>query len=360
MCFFAIFLAIAFMNLSRKLITGIGDLPSNKWHSWCDCDCDYQFEQLVSSLIPKSDHHYDDFFPEAGRAVILASLLKYQSENSTDIEKLVDDLLMKNVEELYHFLGDTQAKIYVDPKGERTAVSIRATIAKCIRHFNILRNTDQPFSTRDWILSKEESNQWFFITCNPDQRRSLNPLMSVWFSIAMNAMKTRSPEDAHQRTWFIIDELHSLQKLEYLEESLSELRKYGGCIVLATQNVSQLDKLYGQHGARVILDQCGTKVSFRQSDADIAKRMSSFFGQHEFRETKEGLSYGAHEMRDGVNLSSTERTKATVSPTQILNLSDLEAFIKLPGNWPALKTKFRYSNQKGISKAYIKNSEMFV
>ncbi len=87
-------------------------------------------------------------------------------------------------------------------------------------------------------------------------------------------------------------------------------------------------------------------MSFRQSDAEIAKQMSSFFGQHEFRETKEGLCYGAHEMRDGVNLSSTERTKATVSPTQILNLPDLEAFIKLPGNWPALKTKFRYRNHE--------------
>ena len=70
-------------------------------------------------------------------------------------------------------------------------------------------------------------------------------------------------------------------------------------LLLATQNVSQLDKLYGHHGARIILDQCGTKVSFRQSDAEIAKRMSSFFGQREFRETQEGLSYGAHEMRDG-------------------------------------------------------------
>ncbi len=90
----------------------------------------------------------------------------------------------------------------------------------------------------------------------------------------------------------IIDELHALQKLEYLEESLAELRKYGGAIVLATQNVSQLDKIYRHHGARIILDQCDTKVSFRQSDAEIAKRMSSFFGQREFRETQEGLSYG--------------------------------------------------------------------
>ena len=83
-------------------------------------------------------------------------------------------------------------------------------------------------------------------------------------------------------------------------------------------------------------------MSFRQNDAEVAKRMSSFFGQREYKEAQEGFSYGAHEMRDGVNVSNLERTKPTISPTQILNLPDLEAYIKLSGNWPAVKTKFTY------------------
>lgn len=81
--------------------------------------------------------------------------------------------------------------------------------------------------------------------------------------------------------------------------------------------------------------------------------MSSFFGQREFKETQEGLSYGANEMRDGVNLSSVEKMRPVISPTQILTLPDLEAFIKLPGNWPALKTKFRYFKQESISQPYV-------
>ncbi|MCB1073601.1 MAG: type IV secretion system DNA-binding domain-containing protein, partial [Chlamydiia bacterium] len=169
--------------------------------------------------------------------------------------------------------------------------------------------------------------------------------------------KRRSPDQAKQKIWLIVDELHAMQKLEFLEESLAELRKYGGAIVLATQNVSQLDKIYGHHGTRIILDQCGTKVSFRQSDSEIAKRMSSFFGQREFRETQEGLSYGAHEMRDGVNLSSVERTRSTISPTQIMNLPDLEAFIKLPGKWPVIRSKFKYFKQKSITDSYVEGEE---
>ncbi|MBF5059074.1 helicase HerA-like domain-containing protein [Candidatus Neptunochlamydia vexilliferae] len=327
-----------FYHEEKDILFNPYDPRSKTWHPWCECQHDYQFKQLVSSLIPKNTHAYDDFFPEAARAVIFEMLMKHHHLEHHDIEGFVQDLLTKSVSELYQDLKDTEARIYVDPEGERTAVSIRATIANSIRHLTTLKNSPDPFSIREWILS--EKTNMLFLSCQPEQREALNVLMSVWLSTAFNAMRARTPK----KTWFIIDELHSLQKLEYLEETLAELRKYGGAIVLATQNISQLDKIYGHHGAKIILDQCATKVSFRQSDLEIAKRMSGFFGQREFQETREGLSYGAHQMRDGVNLSNLEKTKATVTPTEILNLPDLEAFIKLPGNYPALKTKFFYKD----------------
>ncbi|MCB1075788.1 MAG: type IV secretion system DNA-binding domain-containing protein [Simkania sp.] len=346
-----------FFREEKDILLNPYDARSEQWHPWCECDKDYDYEYLVNSLIPKNNHHQDDFFPEAGRAVILASLMKYKKEGNTNLEELVQDLLRKSIYEIYEDLKQTDARIYVDPQGEKTTVSIRATIANCIRHFSLLKNTSSPFSIRDWILSKQKTDEWLFLACQTGQRKALNSLMTVWFSIALNAIKQRSPNQSNKKIWLIIDELHALQKLEYLEESLAELRKYGGAIVLATQNIAQLDKLYGHHGARIILDQCGTKVSFRQSDSEIAKRMSSLFGEHEFRETQEGLSYGAHEMRDGVNLSNIERTRPTISPTQIMNLPDLEAFIKLPGNWPAIRSRFKYLKQKSITDSYIEAEE---
>lgn len=346
-----------FFREEKDILFNPYDTRSEGWHPWCECAYDYDYDQLVNSLIPKQDNHYDDFFQEAGRAVILAALKKYQESGNQNIEELVDDLLMKSVSDLYKDLKDTPAKIYLDPQGERTTVSIRATIANTVRHFSMLKNTKAPFSIRDWILSENSSDQWLFLTCQTEQRKALNSLLSVWFSVALNAIKRRSPDQAKQKIWLIVDELHAMQKLEFLEESLAELRKYGGAIVLATQNVSQLDKIYGHHGTRIILDQCGTKVSFRQSDSEIAKRMSSFFGQREFRETQEGLSYGAHEMRDGVNLSSVERTRSTISPTQIMNLPDLEAFIKLPGKWPVIRSNFKYFKQKSITDSYVEGEE---
>lgn len=329
------------------------DKRSSKWHPWCECQNDFHYEQLVNSLIP-SMQYFDNFFPEAARAVLYSALRKSAAYGEDDIEEFVSTMLRKTIGELYEELKDTDAAVYVDPKGDKTAVSVRATISNSIRHFRPLKKTSNPFSIRDWILGTGHKDQWLFVSCTTEQRKSINSLMSVWFSVAINAMKARPITKKPEKIWFIIDELQSLQKLEYLEESLAELRKYGGCIVLATQDLSQMDKLYGVHSTKSIINLCGTKVCFRQEDVDIAQRMAKFFGEHEFKEVQEGLSYGAHEMRDGVSLNIVEKTKSTIPATRILELNDLEAFIKLPGGIPATKTKFKYEEIKQISKSFEK------
>jgi hypothetical protein len=47
-------------------------------------------------------------------------------------------------------------------------------------------------------------------------------------------------------------------------------------------------------------------------------------------------------MRDGVNLSTQKQTKAVVSGSDIMMLKDLEAFIKVPGDFPVTKIAFDY------------------
>lgn len=344
-----------FWREEQDILINPYDERSVRWHPWCECSKDYHYEQLVNSFIPNMSY-FDNFFPEAGRAVLYSSLRKAAAFGETNIEEFVNMLMRKSPAELHEELQDTDAAIYVDPKGDKTAMSIRMTIVNSVRHFRPLKHTETPFSIRDWILSKEKKDQWLFVACTTEQRRSIQTLMTVWFSVAINAMKARKVEKKTEKIWFIIDELQSLQKLEYLEESLAELRKYGGCIVVATQNISQMDKTYGPHATKTLSDLCGTKICFRQESADIAQRMATFFGEREFKEVQEGLSYGAHEMRDGVNLSKIERLKPTVSSTRILELEDLEAFIKIPGGLPAAKTKFKYCDLQQIAEAFVKKS----
>lgn len=146
--------------------------------------------------------------------------------------------------------------------------------------------------------------------------------------------------------WFFIDELSSLNKLPSLPNSMAEVRKYEGCFVLGLQNLSQIDELYGTNMSRSICGLTGTKLVFRSPDAYTAKRMSEFLGEQEIVEHSESISFGAHQMRDGVSLAEQRRNKTVIPYTDILNLPNLQAYIKLPCDLPVAKLKFEYHEFK--------------
>lgn len=331
------------------------DVRSEEWNPWCECE-DLDFEKLAYGFIPSHIERSDEFFSDAARAIFIAALERRAIKNNFSMEDLLQGLLRSDNKKLLKDLKNTDAAVYLDPKGERTTASIRSTLNNFLSHLRPLKNTETPFSVRQWVLSGRQDS-WLFLASDPTKRESLKVLLSVWFSTALSAVKERGFSKKNQKIWLIADELYSLQKLEYLKDSLAEMRKYGGCLVLATQNLSQIDEIYGVHAARSMIDQCGTKVCFRQSETAIAKRMANFFGEVHMKETQEGISYGANEIRDGVTLSTVERVRPTVSHTDFQSLKNLQAYLKLPGNLPPTKVRFRYLKESRIAESYIEDPE---
>jgi len=187
---------------------------------------------------------------------------------------------------------------------------------------------------------------------SPSQRAVLVPLISAWYSIAMRSLMQMSI-DLDRRMWFVADELPSLQKLKELETCLVEGRKFGAFALLAIQSPAQLEMIYGHHNTRVIIGNCATKVSFFEQDPTIAKQISQIFGEREVEEHQEGISYGAHQMRDGVNVSSIKRVRPVVSASDIQSLNKNVAYIKLPGKTPVTKLKLRCLHPETIADSYV-------
>ncbi|CCB87819.1 type IV secretion system DNA-binding domain-containing protein [Simkania negevensis] len=345
-----------FYRDGKDVILNPCDVRSKGWHPWCDC-ADLDFEKLAYTFIPEPIRKSDnDFFIKSSRSIFIASLERAYAQKNFYIQDFLDDLMRSSTDLLYKKLRDTDAAIYVDPKGERTPASVRATLNTYINHLRPLKNTTNPFSIKDWIFSKDRN--WLFLASYPTKREKLNVLLSVWFSLALSAVMERGISQKNKLVWLVVDELHSLQKLEYLRSYMDEISKYQGCITLATQNLAQLDEIYGESTTDGILDQCGISVCFRQNNADIAKRMSNYFGKVQTREIQEGISYGANEIRDGVSLSSIEKIRASISETEILSLNNLEAFLRLPGNISPTKIKFDYLKEKHIAESYIEDPKI--
>lgn len=355
-----------FYRLGKDILINPFDERSVGWHPWVDCRFPYHYDELASAFIPQTGQ--DSFWASSARTVFAEGLQRLSRQNMENIDALLHLLLETSLKELFAALKNTPAASLIDPTGDRTAMSIRSHLSpylKNLRYFSsgkVDGRSPPAFSVRDWVgalgaqgsgVGKQRSgkqsaqasgptltmeDQWLFISSTPDQRETLKPLMTGLMSSAINSLLSSEPCQA-RRLWFIIDELACLNKQDSLPKALAEIRKYGGCVAIGVQNIPQLQSLYGHAETKSLTSLFNTKIIFRNGDPESAKHMSQMLGEQEVKESMEGISYGAHQMRDGVSLNEQKRLKPVVSPNDIMILDDLEAYLKLPGNLPVAKIK---------------------
>lgn len=311
------------------------DQRSVSWHPWCEGIDHVSLKSLAQSFIPSSFREEENFWRKGAQEVFFAALKEtaFPAKTSTLTKLLLHDSLGT----LAMVLKGTAATAYLDLSSEKTAGSVRAVASSFLECLELLPDTETPFSIRDWV-AKEDSDSWLFLCCTPQQRASVSSLISAWLSLGISSL-LQLPPSHDRRLWFVLDELPKLNRLKDLENFFTKSRKFGGCGLLAIQSPAQLETIYGRDVTSTLLGNCATRVAFAEYDAMIAERISKTFGQKEIRESQEALSYGAHEMRDGVNISYQTKSSSVVSPTALQSLGKLEAFVKLPGSLPISRIK---------------------
>lgn len=313
------------------------DKRSRHWSLWSDCEFTFHYDALASALIPNKLK--DDFWTTAARTLFSVAAQKLSSQKN--LESLLDILLKKPQKHLQSFFQETQAAALVDMRSEQMVGSVRAVLNANIKSLFHLENKKPFFSIRKWVQSEDTQHQWLFLSCTPEQRETLRSLLSAWVSMASTALMGCSPNN-ERRLWFILDELASLNQLESLPTALAEFRKYGGCVVAGVQDLHQIESRYGREEGKTMLGLFNTKIVFRLNDYDTAKRVSDSFGEHETSEMIEGISFGAHQMRDGVSLSDHRKYRPVISATDLMNLENLEAYIKIAEIGALGKIKFSH------------------
>lgn len=237
---------------------------------------------------------------------------------------------------LAKILSHTNAASFIDLSAEKTAGSMRSVCARFAKPLSHLPDTKSPFIIRNWMQSNQSG--WLFLTCKPDERAMVKGLLRVWLSLAIRSLQAL-PIDLDRRRWFVIDELPALDRVDALQTLVCESRKYGGCAALALQSPTQLQEIYSRSLQRTITGNCGTRVIFSEKDSLTAKDISQCLGECDLKEQQEGISYGAHEMRDGVSISSHKRSYPCIPPHKIMSLKPNYAYVMLSGNIPLFKTK---------------------
>lgn len=335
---------------TRDIILNPFDKRSVNWSPWADCLTQTHYDAFAASLIPTT-FKSDPFWDNASRTILSTALEKLKGQGK--ISELCNLLLVQKTKKIEAFFKGTRASNLVSRDSEKTTASILANLGSHLKSLVYIEDSTTPFSIREWVRGDLNNNMGFlFITASPDQRETLRPLMTAWMDIVLNSLMSLSI-DRDRRFWMIIDELPALYKVPSMPMALAESRKYGGCIIAGIQSIAQLEDIYGSNLSASLLDNFNTKVFFRAMNPDTARWISRVLGSVEQEEINENLSYGANTMRDGVNLSNQVKTHQLVTEGEIMSLKDLEAYIKLPDNFPIAKLKMKIEKPRPKNKPFI-------
>lgn len=122
---------------------------------------------------------------------------------------------------------------------------------------------------------------------------------------------------------FVVDEAHLLMAnqnyntLGFLIEIVKRIRKYGGSIILATQNVQDFVGQNQTSEASKIIDNCATSVTFKLAPNDLAK-FNQMLGNTALNETQQTFLSRAQPGEGLFLLSATNRRKIQIDIDQDL------------------------------------------
>ena len=272
---------------------------------------------LATALIPPRDREANPFFPESARAVF-AFLLTFRPTT----HQLVDWLT--HGDQLDRIIKGTVHEAILDhaAPAQRSGVMaslnmVADTLQMCPRE----KDSIGRWSAAAWAQARAG---WVFITSTPATRARLIPLQTLWLdSIVLRLMG--GPNG--RKTWLVVDELATLNKLPQLHTAVTEGRKYNMAMVLGFQGRAQLESRYG-HDAETMLSQPATKVFLRASDAKSAEWASKTIGDVETERMKQSRQDGW--ARSATTSYGLERhVEPLVLPSEIAGLANLHGYIKV-------------------------------
>lgn len=289
------------------------------WTPGAELRHDAEALTLAASLFPDR-HNENPFFVEGPRK-IFAHLLMFRPSP----EELV--WWMSHPEEIDSRVKGTEYETIIDsqsPPQRNGVLGSLNMVADALKLLPTEQNASKTWSALEW--SKERKG-WLFLTSTPETRKRLLPLTSLWLdTLVLRLMNQGQPTS--RSTWFILDELASLQKLPQLHTAVTENRKSNNPVVLGFQGRSQLETRYG-HEAEAMLSQPATKIFLRTSEPRAAKWVSETIGELEIERLRESRST-AHNPKYSTSRSFNldRQVEPLVMASEITGLEPLHGYLK--------------------------------
>lgn len=311
----------------------------------------YDCEQYALSMIPRSPSTEQETWNSMARTVVTAVLHILVQRNEGNSENLLYWLTKASNEELFELLKNTPAAGCFHG-ADATMGSIRTVLTNYITPHKFLERGD--FSFRDW-LDSGTGNLW--ITWREDMLQALKPLISCWVDVVCASILSLE-EDRDRALHLVVDELDSLEKLNYMVDAATKGRKKGLRIVPGIQSLAQLDNTYGKNDALTLRGCFRTSYlcGIGELDTYTAGEFSKALGEHTVVRYEVSSSDGSK--GSSKNRNSRTFTEPLVTASEIHLLPNLTGYLKLAGDYPVSKIKLQYKQREKVVESMILNSKL--
>lgn len=339
----------------KDFILNPADIECVPWDVFSDIKDKTQLVSMIKMLIPPDPKSGEDFFVKSARK-LLADLMLYVRAKKLPISEVYRIASESSLQELYDILCTlkrSESKGDMDPAAAEQAQGIRSSLtsSESVRFMELFPQSSTPFSIRKWMEKDEDS--WLFITSHGTSsaiHSVILPYISTTFDIALQSVA--GVESYSLRRAIIADELSSAGYLPSLEAYLSELRKWGVSILIGFQDINQILERYGENVTQSIITNCQTRLVMRTDNDQTAEMMGRLLGIQEVEEAQTGASWGADDMRDGESISKSKTQKSAIAVHKIINLPDLQGYLKIAGPFPVTKVTIKRKERKTIHPGY--------
>ena len=341
-----------FYNPETDVILNPYDERCARWSIFHDCTNEVEIKNAAFALIPDVNDGPDTFWPLAARSLFTEMCIKLIEEGKATNDNLIVSLMTADLKDIHEKLKETIAQPLTSTEAAKMAESIRAVFNANADILLSLPDDGKDFSIREWILSDHNQGSFLFVTTPYTDIKVTRSLISLWVDTCVYTVMLRQTVDA-LKIWFMLDELGALHQLPSLEYALQTARNFGGAVALGVHDFAQLTQVYGENGAKKMINMVSNKLFLRVNDDETALKCSNLIGEREVRETEESYSISNSNARDTSTITARTETRPLVLKAEIMNLRNMHGYLKLSDGYPAARIVLQYV-------PYVQNAEPFV
>jgi type IV secretory pathway TraG/TraD family ATPase VirD4 len=333
----------------RDIIFNPIDERSAHWTIFNDCTSKMDIEQVIChGMIPGSGGSRDPFWANASREVF-RGILYYCYRNKMYSNAKIWDVLSSGASKIVKILntipeGRTGREMILDSSSKQTQ-GIMAMLLQYTAILELMATEDGGFSIRKWLHDPKPGT--LFLVNHSKSKDVLKPILTLLLEMASHEVLSM-PDDYNRRIYFFLDEFGSLNNMSSIIELLTRARSKGASVWIGTQEIGQIEKVYGKESRQSIVNGCASKLILSIAEPETAKYFSDAIGQTEVLESSESMSMGPSNIRDGLTFTRASKTKPLVMPSVFQQFPDMEGILKL-SNYDYCKVKVPYVSYKVLN-----------